>query len=61
MINNSVVIASTGGFLADMLSKKLGDVYSRVFIAGNDKDLFTRINSRSLRITLNSKKAKKIV
>jgi len=45
MINNSVVIASTGGFLADMLSKKLGDVYSRVFIAGNDKDLFSRINS----------------
>jgi len=45
MINNSVVIASTAGFLADMLSEKLGDINFRVYIADNDKDLFLRINS----------------
>jgi len=45
MINNSVVIASSAGFLVDMLREKLHDVNFRVYIAGNDKDLFSRINS----------------
>ena len=45
VINNSVVIASTAGFLVDVLSEKLHDVNFRVYIAGNDKDLFLRINN----------------
>jgi len=45
MINNSVVIASTAGFLVDILSEKLHDVNFRVYIADNDKDLFLRINN----------------
>jgi len=45
MINNSVVIASTAGFLVDMLSEKLQGINFRVYIASNDKDLFLRINN----------------
>jgi len=45
VINNSVVIASTAGFLVNMLREKLYDANFRVYVAGNDKDLFTRINN----------------
>jgi len=45
VINNSVVIASTAGFLVDVLSEKLHDVNFRVYAASNDKDLFSRINN----------------
>jgi len=45
MINKSVVIASTAGFLADMLCKKLQEVNFKVYIASNDKDLFIKINN----------------
>jgi len=45
MKNNSVVIASTAGFLVDVLSEKLHDVNFRVYTASNDKDLFFRINN----------------
>ena len=45
MINNSVVIASTAGFLVDVLSEKLHNVNFRVYTASNDKDLFSRINN----------------
>ena len=45
MLNNSVVIASTAGFLADMLSEKLSEINYKVYVAGNDKELFIRINN----------------
>jgi len=45
MTNNSVVIASTGGCLADMLSVKLIDIHFRVFSVSNDTDLFIKINN----------------
>ena len=45
MIHNSVVIATTAGFLADTLREKLHDVNFRVLVAGNDTDLTTRIKT----------------
>jgi len=45
MIHNSVVIATTAGFLADILREKLHDVDFKVFVAGNDKDLYSKINT----------------
>ena len=45
MINKSVVIVSTTGFLVDCLCKKLQEVDFKVYIASNDTDLFIKINN----------------
>ena len=45
MIHNSVVIASTAGFLADSLREKLHDADFRVLVAGNDIELSSKIKT----------------
>ena len=42
---NSIVIASTAGFLINPLREKLHEVDYRVFVVSNDNDLWTRVNS----------------
>ena len=45
MRNNSVVIATTALFLADMLREKLRDAAFQVFVAATDNDLTAKIKS----------------
>ena len=45
MMYNAVVIASAAGFLAETLRVKLHDADFRVFVAGNDKDLSSKIKT----------------
>jgi DNA-binding NarL/FixJ family response regulator len=42
---NNVIIATTAGFLADMLKEKLKDIDYKVLVASNDIDLRARIKS----------------
>ena len=45
MRNNSVIIASNAGFLADTLREKLRDAGLQVFTVGNDNELTLRIRA----------------
>jgi len=45
MRNNSIVIATTAGFFADVLREKLRDASFRVFIAANEDDLAAKIKA----------------
>ena len=51
-MNNSVIIASTAGFLVDALSNILKEIHMRVYVVNNENDLTDTINNTFPRFIL---------